>query len=551
MANFYKIMKNKTQGTDILAVVNEIMRKIPGLGRQDSLWLQDYLHESVRNLVKKGSVGKEAISELLYQRKPPHNIEAESAMLGKILLFPGKTMPLCTDVTPEYFYDNRHTHIWASILELNNSGHKVSISGIVSILTSKGNLENAGGKRYIQSLEKEQSSIEDVEDRIEEVRNLFVLRSLWQLGAEMVHDCYDISPYEVDGFRNKVVDNIGKLSTNSQKKYSDGKSLSEQLKQLKEKKILAATSGSITGHQSPIAELDLVTDGWQDTDLIIVAARPGIGKTAFMISDAAQALKNGEPIVIFSMEMSALQLAGRLFCAIKNYNIKDLLRDVSCEQAFDEFVEKELPLLPIVIDDTPGVHWRYIQDKVLYFKQKYGIKRIYVDYLQLMSPVNQNMSNAEQIISENSRGMKIIAKITGCPLMCLSQLSRECEKRSNKRPILSDLRSSGAIEQDADMVIFLYRDEYYKIYEDDEGNSTRGIAEIDIAKHRAGELRTVKAFFNAPFTTFGNINAKPVDYGEEYNQQSDDDFDWEKTKKALQARLDQTIPIPENEDLPF
>ena len=518
--------------TQIIDLVNEVMKRIPGLGIKDSLWMQDFLDKGVKNLIKNKSIGRESLSEFLFQKKPPHNISTETSFIGKVLLFPSKTMPTCNGITPEYFYDIRHSWIWTSIMFLWDEGKKVTVDGILSNLTANDKIDIAGGKRYVEALIKDQSTIEDLPDRIEELTAYYMLRGVWKQCAEAVHDCYSTLPEDANTFRHKVIESLGQYTANNIKTYQDGASLADKLKKSREKQKEAILRGDgITGHRSPVSDLDAVTNGWQDTDVVVIAGRPGMGKTALAITDVAIALQMGEPVVFFSLEMSATQLVTRLFAIMKGYKMEDLLKGdeiaTLATKAFDKFVEEELPYLPLYIDDKPGVNWKYVQDKSLYFKNKYGIKRIYIDYLQLMSGIDPRVSNVENIISENSRGLKIVAKSCDCPVFVLSQLSRQCEQRADKRPNLSDLRSSGAIEQDADIVIFCYRNEYYKIFEDDDGQPTDGVAELIIAKHRAGSLETVKAFFNAPLTKWNNLHAKPMGYTSGANQKAKEDSDWD------------------------
>jgi len=515
---------------EILDLVNEVMAWNKSLGMKESLAMQDVLNKGIKAIIRKGTIGKEALSEFLFQKKPPHNLETEGSLIGKVLLFPGKTMPSCNIITTDFFYDLRHSLIWETIRYLWDGQKKVTMDSVVTHLTSMGKLDATLSKTYIEALAKDQSTVADFEDRVAELTSFYQLRGIWRVAAEAVQNSYSILPEEAEAFRHKVIEQITEFGQSQVKKYDDGASLAVKLRALKDKKELALAMGGYSGSHSPVLELDAITDGWQDTDVIVIAGRPGMGKTALAISDVAIALKNNEPVLFFSLEMSAVQLAARLFSVMEGYSLKDLFAkapqqmsptEAEVEQfknlkslaqaAYDKF-ELKLATMPIFIDDTPGVNWRYIQDKAMYFKQKYGIRRIYVDYLQLMSGIDPRVTNSEQVISENSRGLKIVAKTCGCPLFELSQLSRSCENRPDKRPNLSDLRSSGAIEQDADIVIFTYRDEYYGILAGDNGESLEGVGELIIAKHRNGPLGTVKAFFNAPYTKWNNLHSMPAGY---------------------------------------
>jgi replicative DNA helicase len=508
--------KVKYNNRHIIEEVNSIVKKFEDvLGRNDQIWLQEKLDESLQNLLSK-NVGTEVLSEFLFQKTPPHNIESETSLLARIILYPGIVLPQCTTLTSEHFYDVRHSLIWSSCKELHNKGKELTLDAVYVYLEANKKTEAAGGKRYLEAITKDCISDVGYMDRIKEVQDYFVLRGIWKRCAEAVHEAFNTNPDMAHEYRLKLIEDLSQLAQQQQKTYQDGVSLAQQMMEYIEKYEKSLQQGTgVTGLNSCVPELDIVTKGWQPTDLIIIAGRPGMGKTALAISDAAESVKEGIPIAFFSLEMSALQLAIRMFCIIKNY---DLYTAVNYKkQELLTFVSEELPNLPIYIDDTPGVNWRYILDKSLAMKQKHGIKKIYVDYIQLMSGIDSRITNRENIVGENSRGLKIIAKSTGCPVFALSQLSRSCETRMDKRPLLSDLRDSGSIEQDADIVLFTYRSEYYKIFEDDYGN-TEGIAELIISKHRNGALDTVKCFFNAPITRFTSLKNKPFNYTNQTNQ---------------------------------
>jgi replicative DNA helicase len=511
MAKRNRNRQGEVNSKALIELTNTIMRRIPGSDRETSLAIQQELDEGIRSLLMKSEIGKEALADFLFQKKPPCNLESEAAFLGKAMLFPQKLMPLATQVNDEYFYDNRHAWIWFALKSLWDDAKRITMDGIFSTLEAVDKLESAGGKRYINAVVKDQGTEAGFEDRLAEITQYYTLRGIWATCAEAVHDVMSVEPDEATDFRLTLIEKLGSFAKFQKKSHSDGSDLSAKLGEYVQKLQDAMERGdTLTGGISPIVELDRVTNGWQDSDLIVVAGRPGMGKTALAISDACEAVLNGIPVLFFSMEMSAVQLAARMFCIIKGYSLK-----VAVEYKINElhqFLAEELPNLPIYIDDTANLNWKQAFDKATLLKEKHGIRRIYFDYVQLMGSVDPRITNTEQIVSENSRGLKIIAKTLNCPVFELSQLSRSCESRADKRPLLSDLRHSGAIEQDADIVIFTYRDEYYGIMENDERSNTQGVAELIIAKHRNGALGTVQCFFNAPITKFTNLDRRPTTY---------------------------------------
>lgn len=526
----------KQNNRQIVEEVSLIKRKFEDqLTSKDLEWLEDHLVDSLHKLTLKGSVGKEVLADFLFQKTPPHNVESEAALLGKLILFPSKIMTQCTSLTRDHFYDSRNAWIWAACKEVNNKGKSITLDAVYSFLEGNSKTDSAGGKRYIEALVKDQTSDTGFLDRLKEVQDNFVLRGIWGKCAEAVHDVMNIDADNAHDFRIKIIEELSALSQQQTAKYHTGSSMAVEMAEYIERYEEAIIAGDgLTGNQSCVGALDSVTKGWHKTDLIIVAARPGMGKTALAISDAAVAVLAGIPVAFFSLEMSALQLTIRLFCVIKGYSLELALKYKRPD--LDRFISDELPNLPIYIDDTPGVHWKYILDRSMAMKEKHGIQMIYVDYLQLMSGVDSRVSNRENIVGENSRGLKIIAKTTECPVMALSQLSRSCESRIDKRPMLSDLRDSGSIEQDADMVIFTYRPEYYKIFEDDYG-TTEGIGELIIAKHRNGALDTVKAFFNAPITKWTDLKNRPMTYTNNTNQNLKKKVEYE------EERIDEGMPF--------
>lgn len=501
---------------EISNLTEQIKNKLQ-LPEDDKQWLDDYLSEKIKLLIKNKSLSKEIINDFIFQKKIPHNIEVEKSVISKLLLFPLKNIGKMSEVTEDYFYDSVNSHIWKAIKYLQESNKTINVDGLYSVLESMNKIDYVGGKKYIESLIKSQNTDSDFDERLDELANYFVARSMYQDLQESMHSILDKDVAEIHDFRRKIIEDLSVYSKNQIKEINNGITLANQFAEYVDKYTNSFKNGKgITGLSTCIEELDKEIKGWQETDLIVIAGRPGMGKTAFAISDAVHSVLKNEPILFFSLEMSALQLVVRMFTIIKKVSLGFAIE--YRQNDINSFIAEELPNLPIYIDDTPGVNWKYILDKSILYKEKFGIKRIYVDYLQLMGSSEQKVFSREQIVSENSRGLKIVAKTTNCPVFNLSQLSRSCETRVDKRPLLSDLRDSGSIEQDADIVLFTYRDEYYKIFESDARSNTEGIAEIIISKNRNGALNTINCFFNAPITKWDNLYNRPLSYSNNSNE---------------------------------
>lgn len=398
------------------------------------------------------------------------------------------------------FYREDNKSIFAAIAALYSKSEPVDIVTVKNELVSNGTFERVGGLEYLAELPERVPTTANVEKYIKIVEEKSALRSLIQTSNELISLGYDESENVdsiMDMAEKKVFDLAQKKNVKGYTAIKDV--LAESLQKIEE---LYNKKGNITGISTGFSDLDNITAGLQNSDLIIVAARPAMGKSAFAINIATNAaVKSNVPVAIFNLEMSKEQVGNRILCSEA---MIDSNKVRTGQLGDDDWVKLantigNLSEAPIYIDDTPGISIMEIRAKCRKLKLEKDIGLIVIDYLQLIQGTNGKNSSREQEISEISRSLKIIAKELNVPVIALSQLARATEKRDDKRPMLSDLRESGAIEQDADIVMFLYRDDYYN-----KESEKRNIAEVIIAKHRGGSTGTVELAWMGNFTKFGN-----------------------------------------------
>ena len=440
---------------------------------------------------------------------PPQAIELEEAVLGALLLEREALTTVIEILRPESFYKDSHQLIYKSVIQLYDKSEPVDLLTVTNQLRENGELEIVGGAYYVTQLTTKVNSAVNVEFHARIVAEQSIKRDLIQIATEIHTQAYDETTDVFDLLNLAESRLYGVSEANIRKNYEDMRSLMAQaLKELQAKKDHDAT---LTGVPSGFTSLDRVTAGWQKSDLVILAARPGMGKTAFVLSTARNAaVDHNQGVAIFSLEMSRIQLVNRLISSEAELGSEKIKKGNLEEHEWAQLHHKiaKITSAPIFIDDTPALSIRELRTKCRRLKAKNDIKMIIIDYLQLMSGdgnAKGSMGNREQEIASISRALKNLAKELDVPVIALSQLSRQVENRPDKRPQLSDLRESGSIEQDADMVIFLYRPEYYKIDVDEAGNSLKGVGEVIIAKHRNGSLDTVQLRFIGNFTKFGNL----------------------------------------------
>lgn len=432
---------------------------------------------------------------------PPNNIEAEQSVIGSMLLDKNAISTASEILTGDDFYKEAHRQIFNAAVELYNRNEPVDLVTIVDILRGKGILDNIGGITYLSNLVSSVPTTANVKYYAKIVEEKSTLRRLIKASSETIEKCYSSSD-DLVGIIDTAERNIFNIS---QKATShDFEPMSSLLeKGFNQIENLYNNKGAITGIPTGFTEIDNKTSGFQKGDLVLVAARPSMGKTAFALNIAEYAaIRNNNSVAIFSLEMSKEQLAFRMLCSQANIDMLKLRTGNLEDDDWVKLAKSAGPLASakIFIDDTPGITVTEMRSKCRRLKMEHGLDLIIVDYLQLMQGSSRT-ENRQQEVSDISRSLKALAKEMDTPLIALSQLSRAPEARADHRPMLSDLRESGSIEQDADIVSFLYRDEYYNKETD-----KRNIAEVIIAKQRNGPTGTVELAFIGKYTKFGNID---------------------------------------------
>lgn len=433
-------------------------------------------------------------------RIPPQNLEAEQSVIGSMLL-DREIIPNVTEILKaEDFYRQDHKEIYEAIMDLFESAEPIDIITVSDQLKLRGTLESTGGLEYLTALVNGVPTTANVRHYAKIVEEKSLLRKLIKTSSDIVNMGYE-GTEEVENVLDKAEKSIFDLL---QKRNLKGMApikdvLVDAFNRLEE---LYNNKGHITGIPTGFADLDFKTAGLHNSDLILIAARPAMGKTAFALNIAQQAAVHAKvPVAVFSLEMSKEQLVNRMLCAEAMVDSQKMRTGKLEDQDWHKIAQALGPLseAPIYIDDTPGTSMMEIRAKCRRLKLEKNLGLVVIDYLQLMQGKGKNESR-QQEVSEISRSLKILAKEISVPIITLSQLSRAAETRTDHRPMLSDLRESGAIEQDADIVMFIYRDDYYN-----PDTEKKNIAEIIIAKHRGGSTGTVELAWLGQFTKFANL----------------------------------------------
>ncbi len=450
-------------------------------------------------------------SDLIQHSKlPPQAVDIEEAVLGAMMLERNALSAVIDILKPDTFYKESHQKIFTTIRDLFGKSEPVDILTVTNELKRTGNLELVGGPFYIAQLTNRVASSANIEYHARIIIQKYIQRELIRITTGITKDAYEDST-DVLELLDRAEQNLFSVGEdNLRRNWQDMKSIVREA--IKEIETASQQAGHLTGVGTGFSALDRITNGWQKSDLIIIASRPSMGKTAFVLTMARNiAVDLEKPVAFFSLEMSSVQLVIRLLSSesyIDAGKIKSgRLEDDDWKQLHSKI--NKLTNASLYIDDTPALSIFELRAKCRRLKQQHDIKAVIVDYLQLMSTGSDNRGNREQEISNISRSLKSLAKELNIPVIVLSQLSRAVETRGgSKRPILSDLRESGAIEQDADLVLFIYRPDYYKIDEDEQGNPTEeGIAEIIVAKHRNGATGNVKLRFKKEFAKFEDLDS--------------------------------------------
>lgn len=473
------------------------------------------MEEAKRAGDKKGkglSVVRGEVASPEYGKIPPQALDLEEAVLGALMLDKEALTDVIDVLKPESYYRESNQVIYASILDLFQRSEPIDILTVTQELKKQGKLEEVGGAFYIAQLTNRVASSANVEYHARIIAQKHIQRELIKISSQTIEMAYDETVDVFDLLDSAEAKLFEVAEGNIRKSYEDmNKLLHKAVKHLETISKQDGTSGVPTGFSA----LDRVTGGFQKSDMIVLAARPGMGKTAFVLSlTRNSAVDFKKPVALFSLEMTSLQLVNRLISSETEISADKLKKGNLEPHEWEQLNAKigRLTNAPIFINDTPGLSVFELRAQCRRLKAEKDIQMVIIDYLQLMTASSEK-GNREQEISTISRAIKSIAKEINVPVIALSQLSRAVETRGgDKRPMLSDLRESGAIEQDADMVMFIYRPEYYQITADEDGNSTEGMAELIIAKHRNGSTDNVKIRFQNHLAKFSDWESNSFGY---------------------------------------
>ncbi|WP_019415735.1 replicative DNA helicase [Paenisporosarcina sp. TG20] len=442
------------------------------------------------------------MSEQMMDRIPPHNQEAEQAVIGAIFLEPQALITAAEILQYEDFYRVAHQKIFQTMISLNDKGKPIDVVTVTEELSSKKELEDVGGLSYLTEIANSVPTAANIAYYARIVEEKGLLRRLIRVATNIVEDGFTRED-EVEALLSEAEKNMMEVA--NRKNSGDFRHIKDVLVQTYDNiELLHSRKGDITGVPSGFRDLDQITAGFQPNDLIIVAARPSVGKTAFALNVAQNvATKTDKNVAIFSLEMGADQLVMRMLCAEGNIDAQVLRTGALTAEDWRKLTMAmgSLSNAGIFIDDTAGIRVNEIRSKCRRLKQEYGLGMIMIDYLQLIQGSSNGKENRQQEVSEISRSLKALAREMQVPVIALSQLSRGVEQRQDKRPMMSDLRDSGSIEQDADIVSFLYREDYY-----DKESENQNMIEIIIAKQRNGPVGTVTLAFVKEFNKFVNID---------------------------------------------
>lgn len=444
-----------------------------------------------------------------FGHKQPQNLEMESAVLGALMVDQDAYAQISELLRPESFYDKRNQKIFQAIQSLCAEQKPVDIMTVIDKLESLDLIDDAGGAPYVLQINSQISSSAHLEYHAKIVAQKYLARQLITYASTVLTKAFDASVDVADLMQEAEGTLFGISQTNLKKDYTQiNPVIMDVYKMLRE---AAARESGLSGLSTGFEKLDKMTSGWQNSDLIIIAARPAMGKTAFVMSMIRRmAIDNKVPVAMFSLEMSNQQLVQRLMvnvCEISGEKMRSgQLQPYEWGQ-----LDARVTLMqdaPIFVDDTPQLSVFELRTKARRLVREHNVRCIMIDYLQLMNASGMNLNSRQEEVSVISRSLKGLAKELNIPIIALSQLNRGVEGREGfdgKRPLLSDLRESGSIEQDADIVCFIHRPEYYKLYEDERGNDWRGKAQFIIAKHRNGQVGDVVLQFKSEFARFTDV----------------------------------------------
>jgi len=443
-----------------------------------------------------------------YGHKQPQSLDLEVAVLGALMVEQDSYGMVAELLKPESFYDHRHQLIYQAIQALNAEQKPVDIMTVIHQLESTDHLEAAGGEVYLMQINAQVASSAHIEYHAKIIAQKSLQRQLITYSSIVGTKAFDATIDVADLMQEAESMLYSIAQKNMKKDFTQIDPVISQVYELIQK--AQTKEGGLSGLPTGFQELDKITNGWQNSDLIIIAARPSMGKTAFALSMVKRmAVDYKIPCAMFSLEMSNQQLVQRLMVNVSELSGEKLRSGQLAPYEWGQLDKRvrQLYNAPIYIDDTPSLSVFELQTKARRLVRDFGVKAIMIDYLQLMQASGLNTNNRQEEVSSVSRALKGLAKELNIPILALSQLNRGVESREGlegKRPQLSDLRESGAIEQDADMVLFVHRPEYYGLYADDKGRDLHGMAQIIIAKHRKGATGDVLLTFRGEYTRFEN-----------------------------------------------
>ncbi|WP_432626379.1 replicative DNA helicase [Brotaphodocola sp.] len=441
------------------------------------------------------------MDEPLMKRVAPHSIEAEQSVIGSMLMDREAIIAASEIVTASDFYQTQYGIMFETMVELFNEGKPVDLITLQDRLKEKDVPPEVSSLDFVRDIITTVPTSANVRSYANIVREKAVLRKLIRINEEIANTCYaGKEPLDqILATTEKTVFDL--LQSRGGGEFVPIRQVA--LNVLEKIEVASKSQGSVTGIPTGFIDLDYKTSGMQPSDLVLIAARPSMGKTAFVLNLVDHvAVRKGLPCMVFSLEMSKEQLVNRMLAMESNVDAQKLRNGNLTDSDWDAVVEGigVIGNSNLIIDDTPGISITELRSKCRKMKLEHGLSMIIIDYLQLMSGSGKSSDNRQQEISEISRSLKALAREMNAPVLALSQLSRACETRTDHRPMLSDLRESGAIEQDADVVMFLYRDDYYN-----KDTDTPNIAEVIIAKQRNGPIGTVNLLWQPEFTKFVNL----------------------------------------------
>lgn len=504
-------------------------------------------------------VDKSNIISLEKGKLPPQAIDLEEAVLGAMMIDKKGVDEVIDILQPDAFYKEQHKLIFEAIVQLFNDTQPIDLLTVSAQLRKNAKLDLVGGDFYLIQLTQKISSSAHIEFHSRIILQKYIQRSLIKISNEIIEDSYDDTT-DVFDLLDQAESKLYEVAQGNIKKSSE--TAHQLVIQAKKRIEEIASKEGLSGVATGFEKLDQLTSGWQPSDLIIIAARPGMGKTAFVLSMARNiTIDFHHPVAFFSLEMSSVQLITRLISSETGLS-SEKLRTGKLEKHEWEQLNikvKDLEKAPLFIDDTPSLSIFDLRAKARRLASQHGIKLVVVDYLQLMTAggsSGKGVGNREQEISTISRNLKALAKELNIPVIALSQLSRNVETRgSSKRPLLSDLRESGAIEQDADIVSFIYRPEYYKIdtWDDDDNTPTQGQADFIIAKHRNGSLDNIRLKFIGNLGKFDNLDSFSMNYDDLPSKINNDDntFSTKSLPSADEAFGSKSNDSSYSDDVPF